>query len=159
MSDYRPTADPELRLTGVRVAIVASTFNNTIVEGLVTGARATLMAHGVAESHISVTWVPGAWELPLMAAHLADTEQYDAIIALGAVIRGGTPHFEYVCSGCTTGLMQVQQEFGMPVGFGVLTCDDLSQAETRSAPGEGNKGAESALAVLAMVKQLRALDV
>jgi len=159
MSDYRPGADPELRLTGARVAIVASSFNHTIVHGLVEGAHATLIAHGVADSHISVTWVPGAWELPLMAAHLADTEQYDAIIALGAVIRGGTPHFEYVCTGCTNGLMQVQQEFGLPIGFGVLTCEDLAQAQARSGKGEGNKGAESALAVLAMIKQLRLLDV
>lgn len=159
MSDYHPSADPELRVTGARVAIVASSFNDTIVEGLVAGARATLIEHGIAESHISVTWVPGAWELPLMAAHLADTEQYDAIVALGAVIRGGTPHFEHVCNACTTGLMQVQQEFGLPIGFGVLTCDDLAQAQARSGTGQGNKGAESALAALAMVKQLRLLDV
>src|SRR5690606_1120383 len=113
--------------------------------------------HGIAESQLTVVRVPGAWELPLAAAHLADLDRYDGIVALCAVIRGGTPHFAYVCRGCADGLMQVQQEFGVPVGFGVLTCDDERQARARSAQDDANKGAECVQAVLSMIDLLGGL--
>lgn len=154
MSEHRPPAVAQLKVSGARIAVVAAEFNATVVDGLLDGARAELARHGIAESQVTVVRVPGAWELPLAAAHLADLERHDGIIALGAVIRGGTPHFEYVCRGCTDGLMQVQQEYGVPVGFGVLTCDDERQARARSEPGEANKGAECARAVLAMIHLL-----
>lgn len=159
MSEARPEVDEGLRVPGARVAVVAAEFNPGVVDGLIEGALDALRRHGVSDAHIEVTRVPGAWELPLVAAHIADQERCDAIIALGAVIRGGTPHFEYVCRGCTDGLMRVQQEFGIPVGFGVLTCDDEAQAQARSGSGEGNKGAETATAVLRMLALLRRLDV
>lgn len=159
MSEHRPTSDANLRVSGARIAIVASEFNDSVVGGLLAGARAALTRHGIADAYVTVVRVPGAWELPLAAAHLADQDIYDGIIALGAVIRGGTPHFEYVCRGCTDGLMQVQQEFGIPVGFGVLTCDDEKQARARAGDDDANKGAECALAVLKMVESLRRLDV
>lgn len=157
MSEHRPQPRGQLRVSGARIAVVASEFNAEIVEGLLDGARATLAQHGIAESQLTVVRVPGAWELPLAAAHLADLDRYDGIVALGAVIRGGTPHFEYVCRGCADGLMQVQQEFGVPVGFGVLTCDDERQARARSAPGDANKGAECVQAVLSMIDLLGGL--
>ena len=154
MSEQRPPTGDQLRVSGARIAVVAAEFNAPIVNGLLEGTRAELARHGIAESQLTVVRVPGAWELPLAAAHIADLERHDGIIALGAVIRGGTPHFEYVCSGCADGLMQVQQEYGVPVGFGVLTCDDAKQARVRSAPGEANKGAECARAVLSMIHLL-----
>ncbi len=159
MSKHRPEADTALPVQGVRIAIVAARFNEKVVDALVDGARKALVNHGVGANHIDVVRTPGAWELPLAAAHLADQERYDAIIALGAVIRGGTPHFEYVCRGCTDGLMQVQQEFGVPVAFGVLTCDDDKQAAERSRDDASNKGYEAAIAALEMVVVLRQIDV
>lgn len=155
MSEQRPSSTGPLQVSGSRIAIVASEFNSAIVDGLLEGARVVLARHGISESQLTVVRVPGAWELPLASAHLADLERHDGIIALGAVIRGGTPHFEYVCRGCADGLMQVQQEYGLPVGFGVLTCDDEAQARARSIPGDANKGGECALAVLVMIHQLR----
>lgn len=159
MSKERPAATGGLQLSGVRVALVAARFNASIVDRLLAGAQATLREYGVASAQTEVVRVPGAWELPLAAAHLADQDKFDAIIALGAVIRGGTPHFEYVCNGCATALMQVQQEFGIPVAFGVLTCDDEAQARARAGEGPANKGAEATLAALEMIDLLRKLDV
>lgn len=154
MSDQRPNAPESLRVAGARIAIVAAEFNGAVVEGLIEGARAVLTRHGISSAQLTLVRVPGAWELPLAAAHLADQEGHDGIIVLGAVIRGGTPHFEYVCRGCTDGLMQVQQQYGIPVGFGVLTCENEAQARERSTPGDANKGGECALAVLAMIHLL-----
>lgn len=159
MSKHRPEADRSLQVSGVRIAIVAARFNADVVDALVDGARKALVAHGVGANQVDVVRTPGAWELPLAAAHLADQERYDAVIALGAVVRGGTPHFEYVCRGCTDGLMQVQQEFGIPIAFGVLTCDDDKQAAERSRDDSSNKGYEAALAALEMIVVLRTLDV
>lgn len=158
MSERGPGAAPSLQVTGARVAVVAARFNESIVDGLLTGARAALTRHGVSPGQIEVVRVPGAWELPLAAAHLASQGRFDAVLALGAVIRGDTPHFDYVCSGCSTGLMQVQLEFGIPVGFGVLTCDDAAQARKRSAQDDRNKGADAAIAVLGMIELLRRID-
>ena len=159
MSKQRPESDRSLQVPGARVAIVAARFNAKVVDALVDGARKALTEHGVGPNQVDVVRVPGAWELSLAAAYLADQDRYDAIIALGAVIRGGTPHFEYVCRGCTDGLMQVQQEFGVPVAFGVLTCDDDKQAAERSRDDRANKGYEAALAALEMVVVLRQVDV
>jgi 6,7-dimethyl-8-ribityllumazine synthase len=159
MSKQRPETDVSLQVPGARIAVVAARFNAKVVDALVDGARSALLNHGVGANQIDVVRVPGAWELPLAAAYLADQDRYDAIIALGAVIRGGTPHFEYVCRGCTDGLMQVQQEFGVPVAFGVLTCDDDKQAAERSRDDSSNKGYEAALAALEMVVVLRQIDV
>ena len=160
MSKHRPEPDVPLQVPGARVAIVAARFNGEVVDALVAGATRALLDHGVGAAQIEVVRTPGAWELPLAAAYLADQDdRYDAIIALGAVIRGGTPHFEYVCRGCTDGLMQVQQEFGIPVAFGVLTCDDDRQARERSRDDSANKGREAALAALEMVVLLRQVDV
>lgn len=159
MSKHRPEADSPLQVPGARIAIVAARFNAKVVDALIDGARKSLLIHGVGANQIDVVRTPGAWELPLAAAYLADQERYDAIIALGAVIRGGTPHFEYVCRGCTDGLMQVQQEFGVPIAFGVLTCDDDKQAAERSRDDSSNKGYEAAQAALEMVIVLRQVDV
>lgn len=158
MSDSRPQADPALLVSGARVAIVAARYNAAVVDGLVDGATDALRAHGVGASHIELVRTPGAWELPLAAAYLAEQDRFDAIVALGAVVRGGTPHFEYVCQACSAGLLQVQQEYGVPVAFGVLTCDDLAQAQARSGAGAANKGREAALAALEMVLLVRRLD-
>lgn len=158
MSESGQEIDASLRVTGARVAIAASLFNAAVVDGLLSGAQAALVNHGVAPGHIELVRVPGAWELPLAAAHLAAQDRFDAIVALAAVVRGETPHFEQVCSACSTGLMQVQQEFGIPVGFGVLTCDTMDQARARSGRGQGNKGAEAAVAALAMIELLRRID-
>lgn len=159
MSENRPSTPAKLEVSGARVALVIARYNATVVEGLVAGARAALSENGVGPGQVESVEVPGAWELPLAAAHLADQERFDAIIALGAVIRGGTAHFEYVCSGCTDGLMQVQLEFGVPVGFGVLTCDSEAQALERAGIGSGNKGREAVLAALEMLATLRRIDV
>lgn len=155
MSDYLP-ADRELAVADARVALVASRFNDAVVEGLVAGARRTLDRHHVAAAKI--LWVPGAFELPLAARKLAESRRFDGIVALGAVIRGGTAHFEYVAGACTDGLARAMLDTGVPVGFGVLTCDTLTQALERAGGGPGNKGEEAALAVLEMVVALRELD-
>jgi 6,7-dimethyl-8-ribityllumazine synthase len=159
MSESRPDETRKLDVSGARVALVAARYNADIVDRLVRGAREALAAHGIAPTQVELVEAPGAWELPLVAAHLASQDRFDAIIALGAVIRGGTAHFEFVCSGCTQGLMQVQLEFGVPIGFGVLTCDTEKQALDRAGDGRGNKGREAALAALEMIATLRRLDV
>lgn len=153
MSDL---AAPEA--TDLRIAIVASRFNHFIVEQLVAGARDALQRRGVAESRQSLTWVPGAFELPLAADRLAASGRFDAIVALGAVIRGGTPHFDYVAGSCADGLSRVALDRGVPVAFGVLTTDDIEQALQRAGTGEGNKGFDAALTALQMADTLRALD-
>jgi 6,7-dimethyl-8-ribityllumazine synthase len=138
-----------------RIAIVASRFNGFIVEQLVEGARDALSRRGVEPS---LLWVPGAFELPLAADRLAASGRFDAVIALGAVIRGGTPHFEYVAGACANGLARVALDRGVPVSFGVLTTDDVEQALARAGTGEGNKGFDAAVTALEMVATLRALE-
>ena len=152
------TLEGTLNGTGKRFAIVVSRFNSFITERLVEGALDCLRRHGVADEHISVARVPGAWEIPLVAQALARRSTIDAVIALGAVIRGGTPHFEYVAGECTKGLAQVSMEFGVPVAFGVLTVDSIEQAIERSGTKAGNKGAEAALSALEMVSLLSQLE-
>jgi len=134
-----------------KVALVASEFNHFIVQQLVDGAVDALGRHGVRQQDISLAWVPGAFELPLAADALASSGQHDAVIALGAVIRGGTPHFEYVAGECSRGIANVGLKHGLPVIFGVLTTDTIDQALERAGSGEGNKGFDTAVAALQMI--------
>ena len=137
-----------------KFAIVVGRWNAFVVESLLSGAIDTLKRHGVADAQISIIRAPGAFEIPLVCKKIAEQKKFDAIIALGAVIRGGTPHFEYVAGECTKGLAQVMMEYGVPVAFGVLTVDSIEQAIERSGTKAGNKGAEAASSALEMVSLL-----
>lgn len=141
-----------------RFALVAARFNSFIVQNLVDGAVDALRRHGVPEASIDLIWTPGSFELPLAAQRLAASERYEGIVALGAVIRGGTPHFEYVAGECVKGLASVALEYDTPVGFGVLTVDTIEQAVERAGTKAGNKGAEAAMSVLEMVSLLQRLE-
>jgi 6,7-dimethyl-8-ribityllumazine synthase len=141
------------------IAIVASEFNHFIVQQLVDGAVDALGRNGVAEKNISLVWVPGAFELPLAADVLAKAGHHDAVIALGAVIRGGTPHFDYVAGECSRGIAQVGLEHGLPAIFGVLTTDNVDQALERAGSGAGNKGFDTAVAALQMIALLDRIHV
>jgi 6,7-dimethyl-8-ribityllumazine synthase len=143
--------------SNARFALIVGRFNSFVVEGLVDGALDTLRRHGVSEENITIVRAPGAFELPLVAKKLAAQNKHDAIIALGAVIRGGTPHFEYVAGECTKGLAQVSLDAGIPVAFGVLTVDSIEQAIERAGTKAGNKGNEAALSALEMTSLLNAL--
>ena len=151
-----PRESPHAR--GLRVAIVRAAFNPAIVEGLAAGARKALVGAGAAPADVVELVVPGALELPLAAQAAAGSGRFDAVVALGAVVKGETDHYEHVARAATDGLLRVSLDTGVPVGFGVLTVQDEAQALTRSAPGEGNKGAEAARAALAMVHLLRLLN-
>ncbi len=141
-----------------RFAVVASRFNQQIVERLVDGALDALVRHGVAADDIDVVWVPGAWELPLAARRLLALERYDALVAVGAVSRGETPHFDYVAGEASRGLARASTEFDTPIGFGVLTCDNDEQARARAGGAHGNKGWDAALAALEMADLFDRLD-
>ena len=143
-------------IKGRKIAIVATRWNSFIVDNLLAGALAHLTANGIEENNISIVYCPGAFEIPLVCKKIARRAEVDAIITLGAVIRGGTPHFEYVAGECTRGLTQVGLEFELPIAFGVLTVDNEQQARERSGYGEGseNKGEESAAVVLEMISLL-----
>ena len=147
----------EFRAEGARFAVVVSRFNSFVVENLLTGAMDALTRHGVARSDITVVRVPGAWEIPLTAQRLAATRRFDAIVAVGAVIRGGTPHFEYVAGETVKGLAQVTLAHGVPIGFGVLTVDSIEQAIERAGTKMGNKGWEAAQTMLEMADLCRGL--
>lgn len=140
---------------GIRVGIVAGRFNDFIVDSLISGAIDTLVRHGAKEKDIEIARVPGAVEIPLAVKRMGQTGKYDAIIALGAVIRGGTPHFEYVAGECSKGLGQLNLELDMPIAFGVLTVDSIEQAIERAGTKAGNKGAEAAMSTIEMVNVLR----
>ena len=142
----------------VRIVILAARFNELIVRSLVDGAVDALKRHGAGDSDIHVVRVPGAFELPLAAQRLAKSRKYDGIAALGAVIRGQTPHFDFVCGECAAGLNRVGLEYGVPIGFGVLTTDTMDQALDRAGGKVGNKGADAVLATLEMVNLLRQLE-
>ncbi|PKH05273.1 MULTISPECIES: 6,7-dimethyl-8-ribityllumazine synthase [Moritella] len=143
-----------------KIAIVISRFNSFINESLLAGAIDSLKRFGqVSDDNITVVRVPGAVELPLIAKRVAATKQFDAIIALGTVIRGGTPHFEFVAGECNKGLAQVSMDYDVPVAFGVLTTDTIEQAIERAGTKAGNKGSEAALSALEMVNVLHQLDV
>ncbi|HUX33874.1 MAG TPA: 6,7-dimethyl-8-ribityllumazine synthase [Gemmatimonadaceae bacterium] len=142
-----------------RIAVVASRFNDAITSKLADGAMDALVRHGVAADDIDLVWVPGAWELPAAVRRLMAADRYDAVVALGAVIRGDTPHFDYVAGEASRGLAQASAEFDLPLGFGLLTCDTVEQAEARAGGAHGNKGWDAALAALEMVDLLDRLDV
>lgn len=140
-----------------RYALVVGRFNGFVVESLVDGAVDTLLRHGISKDDITIIRVPGAYEMPLAVKRVAETTQYDAIIALGAVIRGGTPHFEYVAGEAASGLGAVSLDSDVPVSFGVLTVDSIEQAIERSGTKAGNKGAEAAVTALEMVSLFKKL--
>jgi 6,7-dimethyl-8-ribityllumazine synthase len=142
---------------GARYALVVSRFNGFIVESLLEGALDTLRRHGVEDSQITVVKVPGAWESPFAVQRLARKGEHDAIIALGCVIRGGTPHFDYVAGECAKGVAQASMQHDVPVIFGVLTTDTIEQGIERAGTKAGNKGAEAALSALEMVSLMRKL--
>ena len=137
-----------------RFALVVGRWNSFVVEHLLEGAIDTLRRHGVDDKQITIVRAPGAFEIPLVCKKVAEAGNVDAIIALGAVIRGGTPHFEYVAGECTKGLAQVTMDHGIPVSFGVLTVDTIEQAVERSGTKAGNKGEEAAMSALEMVSLL-----
>ena len=145
--------------TGLRFGVVVSRFNEFISRKLLDGALDALSRHGVAPEDIEVAWVPGAFEIPLVARRMAASGGYHAVICLGAVIRGATPHFEYVAAEVTKGIAQVGLETGVPVLFGVLTTDSIEQAIERAGTKAGNKGFDAALAAIEMANLLRSLPV
>ncbi|MEY4068422.1 MAG: 6,7-dimethyl-8-ribityllumazine synthase [Actinomycetota bacterium] len=139
----------------LRVGIVCSRFNEFVVNALLDGAQHGLKARGVREKNIETHWVPGAFEIPVMARLMAVSQKFDALVALGAVIRGETAHFEYVAGPCAEGIMQVQLETLIPIGFGVLTVENVEQAAARSRPDDTNKGFEAAQVALDMIAAMR----
>lgn len=157
MSGPSKTLQGERSAAGLRFAIVAAQFNSFVVDKLLNAALEALTDAGVHKESIEVLRVPGAFEIPLAVKHAVAGHRYDAIVALGAIIRGDTPHFDYVAGECTRGLMQVMLNTGVPVGFGVLTCDTMEQAEARAGGAAGNKGADAALAAVQMANLLRQL--
>jgi 6,7-dimethyl-8-ribityllumazine synthase len=148
------------RLTSMdaKFAIVQTTWNEFVVEKLVDGAVRGLTRHGISEDNITLVHCPGAFEVPLVVKKLADSGQYDAVIALGAVIRGSTPHFDYVAGEAVKGLGQIALSSGIPVSFGILTVDTIEQAIERAGTKAGNKGEESAMSAYEMVSLLRQLE-
>jgi 6,7-dimethyl-8-ribityllumazine synthase len=146
-----------LDAAGLRVGIVAARFNEAVVERLVAGAVDALQRHGAAPSDLTVAWVPGAFELPVVLDRLAAGGEVDALVALGCVVRGSTPHFDYVAGECAKGCSTVSREHGLPVSFGVLTTDTWEQAVERSGGKLGNKGAEAAIAAVETAQVLRSL--
>lgn len=147
----------DFQKTDAKYVLLVSRWNSFVVEHLKEGAIDTLRRHGIGDSQIDIVYAPGAFELPLVAQKLARGKKYDAIIALGAVIRGGTPHFEHVAGECTKGLAQASLDSGVPVTFGVLTVDSIEQAIERSGTKAGNKGVEAAATALEMVSLLSKL--
>ena len=142
---------------GARYAVVAARFNEAITRRLLEGALDAFQRHGADPDAVDTAWCPGAFEIPLVAQHLAESGRYDAVVCLGAVIRGATAHFDYVASGVASGLQQAAMSSGVPVLFGVLTVDTLDQAWERAGTKAGNKGAEAAAGAIEMVSLLRAL--
>lgn len=148
------TIEGRLGAEGLQFAIVASRFNDFIVDRLIGGAVDYLLRHGAAKENLTLVRVPGAYEMPLAAKRLAETKRYHGVICLGAVIRGSTPHFDYVAAEVSKGLAQVMLESGVPIGFGVLTTDTLEQAVERAGSKAGNKGVDAAAAALEMIRVL-----
>lgn len=157
MSTERPQLLGSTDATGLRVTIVAARFNADVVDRLVAAATATLEQLGADPDDVEVVRVPGAFELPLVALRAAARDHVDGVIALGAVIRGATPHFDYVCLGATTGLEAAARASDTPIAFGLLTTDDHDQADERAGGVHGNKGAEAAAALVETIQVLRAL--
>jgi 6,7-dimethyl-8-ribityllumazine synthase len=147
----------KLRGDGLRVAIACARFNDFITERLLTGCRDGLLRHGVDETSVTVAWAPGAFELPLVAQRLAASGDFDAVVCLGAVIRGATGHYEHVAGQCAAGIQRTQLDTGVPVVFGVLTTDTIEQAIERAGTKSGNKGFEAAMTAIEMADLLRQL--
>jgi 6,7-dimethyl-8-ribityllumazine synthase len=158
MDDRHRRIEGELSARGLRVGIVAARFNDFIVSRLVDAAIGTLIDHGAESSDLVTVWVPGAFELPVTVQKLATSKRYDAIVALGCVIRGATPHFDYVCAEASRGLAEVSRQHELALGFGVLTCNTLEQAIERAGSKAGNKGTDAALTAIRMASVLRQLD-
>jgi len=152
------TVEGDMIVRGSRFAILVARFNSFVVESLLEGAIDTLKRHGAEEKDLQIIRVPGAFEMPLAAQRLAASKDYDAIVALGAVIRGGTPHFEYVAGECTKGLAQVSMEHNIPLANGVLTVNSIEQAIERSGTKAGNKGGEAALSAIEMVSLFKQME-
>ena len=147
----------ELRGERVRVAVVVARFNETVTSRLLAGAQQALERHGVPDAHVDVAWVPGAFELAIAARTLAESRRYDAVVCLGAVIRGETPHFEFISAEAARGIGQVAQDTGIPAIFGVITPNTLEQAMERAGGSAGNKGYDAAVSAIEMVNLLRQL--
>lgn len=158
MMDKIKTTEGDLVIRDAHFGIVAARFNDFIVESLLKAAVRCLRQHGAADADIEIIRVPGAFEMPVAVDKLAATRRCDGIIALGAVIRGATPHFDYVAGECIRGIAAAGQKHGIPVGFGVLTVDTIEQAIERAGTKAGNKGEDAALAVIEMVNLLRRID-
>ncbi len=155
MAEFNGTPNGE----GRRYAVVASRFNNEITSKLADGAMEALVRHGASSDDVDLVWVPGAWELPFAARRLAATDRYNAIIAVGAVIRGETPHFDFVAGEAARGLADASTEYEIPIGFGLLTTDTMEQASARAGGDHGNKGWDAAIAALEMSDLFERLDV
>ncbi|MCM8800447.1 MAG: 6,7-dimethyl-8-ribityllumazine synthase [Candidatus Omnitrophica bacterium] len=148
------TLEASLIAKGKKFGIIASRFNDFITKELIRGCVDTLIRHGAEENNLVVAWTPGAFEIPLLAQKLAKSKSYDAIICLGAVIRGSTPHFEYIASEVAKGISRVSLETGLPVIFGIITADTIEQAIERAGTKEGNKGRDAALSAIEMANLL-----
>lgn len=157
-NDQPRIIEGELSVRDLRIACVVARFNDLVVEPLVRGALDTLKRHGVAEKQIEIVRVPGAFEIPIVVRKLAMSRRYDALIALGAVIRGQTPHFDYIAGECASGISRIALESGVPIAFGVLTTDTVEQAMDRAGGKAGNKGADAALTAIEMANLLRRLE-
>jgi 6,7-dimethyl-8-ribityllumazine synthase len=156
--DKIKTTEGDLIIRDARFAIVAARFNDFIVDSLLKASVRCLQQHGAADADIEIIRVPGAFEMPLMVDKVAGSRRFDGVIALGAVIRGGTPHFDYVAGECVRGIASASSRHGVPVGFGVLTVDSIEQAIERAGTKAGNKGEEATLAVIEMVNTLRRVE-
>ena len=142
---------------GLKIAVVASRFNEFITKKLLEGAKDALLRHGVREDDIDVAWVPGSFEIPLVAQKLAQTKSYDAIVCVGAVVRGATPHFEYIAAEVTKGIARTSLDAGLPVSYGVITTDTLEQAIERAGTKAGNKGFDAAVNAIEMANLLKTI--
>jgi 6,7-dimethyl-8-ribityllumazine synthase len=156
--DKIKTTEGDLIIRDARFAIVAARFNDYIVDSLLKASVRCLRQHGAADADIEIFRVPGAIEMPLMVDKVAGSRRFDGVIALGAVIRGGTPHFDYVAGECVRGIAASSSKHGVPVGFGVLTVDTIEQAIERAGTKAGNKGEEATLAIIEMVNTLRRIE-
>ena len=159
MKSAQPTiVEGNLAASGLRFALIAARFNDFVVEPLLRGALDALERHGVEAAQVQIVRVPGAFDIPVVARKLALSRRFDALVALGAVIRGDTPHFDYVAGECAAGLSRIAIESGVPIAFGVLTTDTVEQAMERAGGKAGNKGADCALVAIEMATLLRRLD-
>jgi len=140
---------------GLTFGVVVSRFNEFITQKLLDGAQDALLRHGVSEGDIDIAWVPGSFEIPLVAQKLAQTKKYDAVICLGTVVRGATPHFEYIAAEVTKGIAKIGLETGLPIGYGIITADNLEQAIERAGTKAGNKGFDAAVNAIEMANLLK----